>query len=250
MARFYLKPQYAVFLILVFLLKRRWHALGGLMLAGLVVLVGSLAIVGPDGLRAQYETLREMSGFRSVDPIIGPRWMINWRGLLTSFLPEDASEQSGKLVTLVLSVLTVGTLPLIWRGAWDTRGPRFSIQMLATIIVMMLASYHNHIHSAALLMVPGLAVAAQTEKPRYLHPTLLAGLYAPLPLYFGTGSMIQVSWLFIALMLAALGIVVSAEVASPVHGKPRGLADGNVGPGESGRDDSAWSSIRAASPAP
>jgi hypothetical protein len=47
-----LKPQYLGFLILVFLFKRRWHTLGGLVVAGLAVLVGSLAIVGQDGLRA------------------------------------------------------------------------------------------------------------------------------------------------------------------------------------------------------
>ncbi len=54
----YLKPQYVVFLILVFLLARRWRRLGGLLLAGLLVLLGSLAIVGPEGIRAQFETLR------------------------------------------------------------------------------------------------------------------------------------------------------------------------------------------------
>ncbi len=210
----YLKPQYVVFLVLVFLLARRWRALAGLMLAGLVVLLGSLAIVGPEGLRAQYETLRAMSAFREVDPIIAPRWMINWRGLLASFLPEDVTDPTGTLITAVLSIATVGLLPLVWRGSWDPRSERFAVQMLATVIIMMLASYHNHIHSAALLLIPGLAVAAQRKRPRSLMAILLMGLYAPLPLYFARASMMSVTWLLIALMLAALGIIVKGELAA------------------------------------
>ncbi len=208
----YLKPQYPVFLFLVFLLKRRWRALGGLMLTGLVVLLGSLAIVGLDGLRAHYETLRAFSGFRDVPPIAGPDWMINWRGLLVNFLPDNITETTGKLVTAILSILTVGTLPLIWRGAWDPRSERFAVQMLATVIVMMMASYHNHVHSAALLLIPGMAAAAQSNRPRFLRTLLLAGLFVPLPFYFLTASMMRVSWLFIALMRAALGTILYAEL--------------------------------------
>jgi Glycosyltransferase family 87 len=222
----YLKPQYVVFLILVFLLARRWRALGGLMLAGLLVLLGSLAIVGPEGIRAQYETLRAMSGFRDVDPIIAPRWMINWRGLLATFLPEDVTGRTGKLITAILSIGTVGLLPLVWRGSWNPGSERFAVQMLATVVVMMLASYHNHIHSAALLLIPGLAVAAQRKRPRYLMAVLLVGLYAPLPLYFARASMMSVTWLLIALMLAALGIIVKGEVAALLGGGESWSASG------------------------
>ncbi len=208
----YVKPQYAAFLFLVFLLKRRWRALGGLALAGAIVLLGSMAIVGPDGMRAWYETLRGMSGFRDVPPMIGPQWMINWRGVLAVVLPEGVSDRTGQVLTSILSILTVGLLLLIWRGRWDPRGDRFGVQMLATIIVMMMASYHNHAHSAALLLVPGIAVAAQGSGPRSLRTILAAGLLAPVLLYFFTASMMYVSWLLIVLMLAALGIIVHDEL--------------------------------------
>jgi Glycosyltransferase family 87 len=222
----YLKPQYAIFLFLVFLLKRRWHALGGLVLAGIMVWMGSLAIVGPDGMRAWYETLRGMSGFRDVLPMVSPQWMINWRGLFASLFPEDVSERTGQLVTAVFSVLTVAVLPLVWRGEWNPRGERFAVQMLATVIVMMLASYHNHIHSAALLLVPGLAVAAQKGQPRFLRIVLAAGLFVPLALYFVTASMLYVSWLMIALMLATLGLILHDELMSPLGDRAFGPADG------------------------
>ena len=207
----YVKPQYAVLLLLVFLLKRRWQALGGLVLAGASVGFGSLAVVGPNGFRSWAVTLHAMSGFRDVPPITGPQWMINWRGVLTAFLPEDISDRTGHWVTAFLSVLTVGLLPLVWRGEWAPRKPRFSIQMLATVLIMMLVSYHNHAHSAALLLIPGIAVAAEDVKPPFLGTILAAMLLAPTVIYFLTASMIYVSWLLITLMLVALWIIVDSE---------------------------------------
>jgi hypothetical protein len=98
--------------------------------------------------------------------------------------------------------------------------------MLATVIIMMLASYHNHVHSAALLLVPCMAVAAQANGPRFLRTILLAGLFVPLPLYFLTASMMRVSWLFIALMLAGLGVILHAELTELLGGKALPLANG------------------------
>ncbi len=124
---------------------------------------------------------------------------------------REISDQTGHWVTAFLSVLTVGLLPLVWRGEWAPRKPRFSVQMLATVMIMMLVSYHNHAHSAALLLIPGIAVAAEDVNPPFLAAILVAMLVAPTLIYFLTASMIYVSWLFIALMLAALWIIVDSE---------------------------------------
>ena len=211
----YLKPQYLVFLILVFLLKRRWCALGGVALAGLLVLLGSAAIVGPQGLRDYLATLHSMSGFRDVMPIVAPRihdqlaWAVGELpaggrfGCDGTAIDVAAVDPHDRGATLDLARLV------------EADQTRFPIQMLATVIVMMLASYHNHIHSGALLLVPALAAAATQDNPPYLRTVSLLGLYAPLPFFFVTGSTVYVAWLFIALMLVALGIIVMAEVERP-----------------------------------
>jgi hypothetical protein len=216
----WLKPQYAVFVFLVLLFKLRWRALTGLAVAGAIILLGSVGIAGVHGMRAYFATFRSMSGFRDVMPIVSPKIMMNWRGLLASFLPEDVADETGQVVTGVLSIATVATLLLIWRGEWNPRGDRFPSQMLATVIVMMLASYHNHIHSGALLLVPGLALAARRDNPRVLRALLLAALYLPLPVFFATGSTRRVAWLLIALMLGALAIIVRAELFALLRRQP------------------------------
>ncbi len=188
-----LKPQYVVFLTLVFLYKRRWRALGGLAVAGLGGFVSSFAIVGAEGFRAYLATLRLLTGFQAGHPIIHPETMINWRGLLINFLPSDVSEGDGFFYTAVLSVLTTCSLLVIWRAKWNPRDDRFAARFLATLIVTMMATLHNHIHGAALLLVPGMALAARGGGPWPLPALLLIGVYAP-PLVFAvTGSATDVS---------------------------------------------------------
>jgi hypothetical protein len=209
----YLKPQYAVILTLVFLLKGRWRTLAGTILAGMGLVLSSLVILGIEGTRNYLEMLKySMSGFRDVHSLVHPKYMINWRGLLANFLPLDASEEQGLFLTTILSALTACTLPLIWRGKWDPCDGRFARRFLATMIVTMLASFHNHIHGAALLLVPGMALAAQRGGPRPLFALSLIGLYAPL-VVFMTTSWIITAWLLIALMVVALVVIVGAELA-------------------------------------
>ncbi len=59
--------------------------------------------------------------------------------------------------------------------------------------------------------------AAQRNKPRYLPVILMAGLYSLFCLYFVTGSTIRLSWLFIASMLVAMGIIVKGELSTLIQ---------------------------------
>lgn len=79
---FLLKPQYAVFLCLVLLLKRRWSAVVGIAAGATVLLVSTLAALGPSGVVTYVKSLSYAAGFRPVDPIVHPEQMISWRGIL------------------------------------------------------------------------------------------------------------------------------------------------------------------------
>lgn len=225
-----LKPQYVFFLAIVLLFTLRWRTLAGMTAAGLVILLSSVAIVGPAGLQAYLATVRSMAGFREVHPIIFPDQMINWRGLLVNFLPPGASESLGLQLTLALSVITAGTLPVIWRRGWgDPTGEHFAARFLATMIVTMLVSFHNHIHGAALLLVPGMALAARGGGPRPLPSLFLASLYVPLAVFSLTGSTRLVAWTFLALMLATLVVLLAAEL-SPRSPQGGPTSDGAASP--------------------
>jgi Glycosyltransferase family 87 len=209
-----IKPQYAIPLVVVLTIKRRWSALAGVAVIGMLLALSSLALVGGESVGEYVSALRSVSGFRAVEPGIYPEYMISWRGVLVNVLPS-VSEAEGLALTFALSLATVGLLPCIWRGAWEPRSARFPAQMLATGVVAMLSAFHNHVYGATLLLVPGMALAAATSSaPRALHWLMRVGLYAPPLLFFLTGSMTAVALAYVAVFVAGLGVVVTPELAS------------------------------------
>lgn len=224
-----IKPQYAAVLAFVFLCKRRWRALGGLVLVGVVAATSSIVIAGPDGVRAYLASSQYFAGFRDVDVTVFPRAMISWRGLVANALPPEATEAQGYLVTMMLSVLTLATVPLVWRGPWQPRSPTFAARLLATLLVTMLVSFHNHVHGAALLVVPGVLFAAQGIGPRLTQAALRVGLVLPTLLFFLTENTTFCAMLFSLLELVALAPLVAAAIvewrrAHVVARQQRGLS--------------------------
>jgi hypothetical protein len=223
------KPHYTLFLTLVLLYKGRWQALRGMAVVGLALFLSSFALLGPSGLLAYLGSLRSLSSFRLNEPLLAPEMMISWRGLLLNVLPASLPDALGLAVSAALSAATASALPIIWRGRWDPRAARFPIQMLATLLVTMLASFHNHIHGATLLLVPGMVLAAQGSGPRLVQATLRVGLYAPAVVFYLTGDAVLVAVLLILLMLIAL-IAAVAEAAGRERYPPAALPAGPASP--------------------
>jgi hypothetical protein len=155
-----LKPQYAIFLGLVLCYKRRWRAVAGMAVMALGLAGSSLLVLGPHGVLAYVGAVRALTGFRLTEPLIAPDRMICWRGLLLNVLPASVPDTVGLALSMGLTALTASTLLVVWRGAWDPQTPRFGPRLLATMLVTMLASFHNHIHGATLLVVPAMVLAA------------------------------------------------------------------------------------------
>ena len=199
-----LKPQYALVLVLVLLLKRRWSALLGIASVGALCAVSAVALLGLDGLATYLASMRSVSGFRLVSAGVHPEYMISWRGLLVNLLPDGVSEAQGVALTLVLSVASLCMLPLLWRGRWNPHDGRFAARMLATMVITMLVSFHNHAYGAILLVVPGMALAAGPDSPRLTRLLLWVGAFVPSVLFLATGSLVIVGLFGLALMLLTL----------------------------------------------
>jgi hypothetical protein len=200
-----LKPQYAIGLGLVLLLKRRWSALAGAALAGAILAVLSLALIGVSGLLTYRSLLDEIAGFRSAPAGIAPNIMISWRGFLLNVLP-GLSDTQGVWLTLALSALTLCTLPVVWRGPWRPRDGGFANRFLITTAVTLLAAYHSHIYGATLLLVPGALLSwGGTVSARAL-PWL--AVLVPYPLLLLTG--------WTPLVATALTLLMALAVSSAV----------------------------------
>lgn len=222
---FVLKPQYAPVIVLVLLGKRRWSAIVGIGLTGLVVAAASLAVGGLGGCLAYVRMLLDdypnYAGALAIDPTL----MISWRALVINLLPGLGSA-AGLVLMGLLSLASLTVLPVVWRGSWQPRSPRFARQMTATMIVTLLVAYHSQLHGAVLLMVPGvvmLACAGEHDLVRRLVPWLL---FAP---PFGEGLSLLllhnhtlVPMLYLTLMVIALGAILAEER------RPAGLAAAEI----------------------
>jgi hypothetical protein len=200
-----LKPQYAIGLVLVLLLKRRWRALAGAALAGAILAVLSLALIGVPGLLTYRSLLDEIAGFRSAPAGIAPNIMISWRGFLLNVLP-GLTDLQGVMCTLVISALTLLMLPLLWREPWRPQDNAFDARMLATMIITLLAAYHSHIYGATLLLVPGASIAVKHSQP-LLRWLLIGGALAPPFLLLVSSSTIIVATFLTLLMAATLATI-------------------------------------------
>jgi hypothetical protein len=218
---FALKAQYLLALGLVLLYKRRWRAIAGIASTAAAIWLVSLALMGPDAVRGLLASVREHALFRPELIGVGPQDMISWRGLLWRWAPA-LSNADGTRLTWLLSAASIVPLIAIWHGRWDPRSAAFASRMLATMIVTMLIGFHNHLHGAALLLVPGAILAAQGHAPRPVLSVLRVGLLLPTVAVFLTHLLVRGLTFglfphaavdaFVLLMLIALSALVVDEV--------------------------------------
>ncbi len=195
-----LKPQFGLILGVVLLAKRRWAALSGLVLVAAGLAVSTFALVGVNGVRNCLEILRSFSGFRKVPSIVNPYDMINFRGVLIHLLPESLSEDLATRLVMVLSAALTLSLVAVWRGPWDPRSKQFPRQILATVIVTLLASFHSHVHGATLLIVPILAALRTSRDPDPLVNLYLLLVFVPTFSVAFDGRLDHCAWFLVVLM--------------------------------------------------
>jgi hypothetical protein len=215
----FLKVQYLPILVLVLACKGRRASLAGIATTSSLIALTSIAVFGDRVTTAYLESLGSVSGFREVHPIVSPQQMINWRGVLDDALPRWVSEAEAKGLALLLSALTACSLAVVWRGEWNPTGPEFPKQMLATLLVTMIATYHNHIHGALLLLVPAMALWARGGGTSPLPWLLRLGLIAPILCFAAHPQAEAVAILFFGLMLTTLiAIVWTSQVTERADG--------------------------------
>jgi hypothetical protein len=224
-----LKPQFGLFLAVVLLAKRRWAALTGLALAAAGLAASTFALVGVDSVRGFLGILRSFSGFRKVPSIVNPYDMINVRGLLVHLLPETWSEKQATRLVMALSAALAFGLVAVWRGAWDPRSERFPRQVLATVVVTLLAGFHSHVHAATLLIVPMLAALRTRRVPDPLAGLYLLLIFVPTYSIAFDGKLEHCAWLLVVLM-AGLYAQVLVELAPDRETAGQGATDRPRGP--------------------
>jgi hypothetical protein len=172
----WLKPQYALVFPLVFLLKRRWWELAGMLGTGAALVLVSVLMIGVDGAANYLQVLRTIGTYNPPpESFIFPEIMVNWRAVLVNLWP-DLSESAGSLLVTGLGGATLLASLLVWRGGWEPGSRRFALQMLVATTAALVASPHSHLHGIALLLPPlalALARSGDDGVPRELWHVVL-----------------------------------------------------------------------------
>jgi hypothetical protein len=168
------KPQYG-FLIGIFLIwKRRWAAIAGVAVGGMIIIGGSIWVGGMETLLAYPTTYTDMAKFFSEDVY----HMINWRSIVITFKPV-LTEEEGMFLTSSLAYVTVFFSILAWRGAWLPRDPRFSARFTLLLLATLLISHHSFNYGAVILILPTAAALAEGRHDRFMHLSVIAGIVFP-----------------------------------------------------------------------
>lgn len=201
------KPQLLPVFGLVFLLKRRWRALGGLSAVAGTVALGSTLWFGVGWITSLLQLLvTDYAGVDQVQSTVSPQHMISWRGVVVNLAP-GVGNAAALIIIAMLSIIALAVLPAIWRGDWSPVAPEFPDRVVGTLIVTFLVGYHSHIHEATLLLVPAVAVVARRGTPRPVKWMMVASVYGFPLLFFATLMVPYISMVFVIEMLIVLVLV-------------------------------------------
>ncbi len=217
---FLLKPQYLVVFPLVLAYKRRRRAL--VSLSGIVCALGllSLIMLGPDGVRSYLRLSSIYTSFHTTHTNVRPEHMMNWHSVLINLFPT-MSESVGNSLTWALMFASLGLLPLIWKGSWNPTSRGFPNQMLATMVIALIASSHSYVHGAVLLLVPGVTIMARGCQSWTLRTTIRAGFIVIPLLHFGLMMATQRDLYKILVPLAAVALCVIATATILIRARFR-----------------------------
>ncbi len=210
----WLKPQYALVFPLVFLIKRRWHELAGMAVAGVALAAVSLVLVGVDGALAYLSVLRQAGAFYPPESsFIFPELMVNWRAVVANSMPGIGGDV-GSALTLALWGATLLVSLMAWRGEYDPRGRAFPLQMLITVLAAVLGSPHSHLHGVSLLFPPlalGLARGSWKALPRSLWGGLWVSGFV---LSWLAWEYVPLRWLLAPYFLVAMAVLLGWSLVS------------------------------------
>ena len=215
--------QFILPLLLVFLALKRWRIILGSAVAGVLLGLLSLALLGGAGIRNYLELLLRLAK-RDAFPTLVPA-MPNLRGFIDVLL-------AGRLAPLHLTILVaVGSLTLLawpivkWRRwGWNPGAKVFDISFSLSMVVSVMISYHSLIHSLLVLILPALLLLDQAARVqqgglgrwRAILPLLALFVMA---VYLNAAGNNELSFLFAPVLWFAFAI--AAQIPDNEPGRSR-----------------------------
>jgi alpha-1,2-mannosyltransferase len=183
------KPQLILLLPVLFLVRRSWRAVAAFSAGGLLLVLLSLTVFGPEACLAWLRILAPWAFAGQANFPVDTQAQFSLRGLV---------QLVGVPLVLQLALLGLGLLALAAVLLRSRADPR--LELALAIVGSMALSPYQHAHDLALLIVPGLLLGGAL--PVLRHRRLGAGILL--------GGWIGLELLLLAPVLTALAIVATA----------------------------------------
>ena len=151
--------QYLPLILLVLLVKQRWKVLAGFSVGALLLLLISMGIVGPSGLRSYAALLFEVTGWVNRREISSQMHCL--AGQFYAFW-YNSHPLLADGITVAMSILLAGLVLVCWRGSWKPGDCTFDLQFAMLVVTAVVASPHVIFHDLSLLLLPGALIFRRT----------------------------------------------------------------------------------------
>ncbi len=149
------KPQFAIPLIGLMMVARRWRAVAASMLGAVVVWGVGAVTMGAGWLPTWW---REVSNFAVQDADVNANNAISWLGFAQGMLGSDSTAA----LFLAGPLMVATTLGLIW--VWSDGRLDLATRMAVTMIGILLLSPHAMFYDVGLVAIAGVVVADRLGK--------------------------------------------------------------------------------------
>jgi len=234
------KFQYALPLLVPFILWRRWKVIGGFAISAALLLLLSLPVAGVQGTVSYAAFLlnltRVLSTSRHVQSVVSimSNTMPNIHGVVEMLIPNLFFPGFQKLAIVLLSGGAV-----LWAAAkWPLRRSlselRFDLGFSLALVASILVSYHLLLHDLSLLLIPFVLVLNHVLKGEGQTGIMRSALYGLLLLFYLSPLYLLLMHLQLMYLLfwpiLFLAIVLSREIVSDANdeagpGNVPGLVD-------------------------
>lgn len=141
--------------VFILMLRRRWRAVGGVLLSGVFDLVISLFLVGWKEL-LNYPRFALMVNQQRPAGVIVPENMPNLRGLLSGWPWSSAMQPWLNIALLVASLCLLVWAARRWRAGELTPVEDWNTGFSIAVIVTFLVGYHGYNQDMSILLLPAL----------------------------------------------------------------------------------------------
>lgn len=143
-----IKPHLLILLLPFLLIQKKFKEIAGFTISAIVAVGVSFALVGMDGFMALKDVMTEAAqgGVSSGFP-----YMMNWR-MVSYYVELFSSPAVGKIVLILLTVITAGLPLIVFRKRIAADSPMFAVAALGVLAATTAVTYHIHVHTAMILI--------------------------------------------------------------------------------------------------